>query len=138
LVFDIILLRILPPLILGAISYPFIGLRTESPLFFFKYLATLILFNMACSALCFCISLSFTSVGLANLVAVLVILFEMLFGGLLLNKQNMPKILYWICDWSFFNNAMEALVVNEVNGLTLVEHKFGFDIDVSHFWNLVI
>lgn len=31
---------------------------------------------------------------------------------------------------SFFNYALEALIVNEVNGLTLRENKFGLQIDV--------
>ena len=138
LAFDILLLRVLPPIILGTISYPLIGLRTETYAYFFKFLSTLILFNVTSAALCFCISLLFSSVALANLVAVLIILFEMLFGGLLLNKENLTGLAYWLSDFSFFNNAMEALVVNEVNGLMLVEHKLGLQVDVSLYLLIIV
>jgi hypothetical protein len=75
-------------------------------------------------------SLLFTNLALSNLGATLVLLFEMLFGGLLLNKQAVSKYLSWLFKMSFFNNALEAMVINEVNGLTLLEHKYGMDIDV--------
>jgi hypothetical protein len=71
--------------------------------------------------------------------ATLVMLFEMLFGGLLLNKASLPKYLTWLTEFSFFNAAFEAMIVNEVNiiksnievnGLVLYENKFGLMVDV--------
>lgn len=95
-----------------------------------RFLLVLVLFNVT-SASCFlAISVIFEDQGIANLVATLVMLFEMLFGGLLLNKASMPASFQWMQNLSFFNYAFEALVVNEVAGLTLVEEKFGFQIYV--------
>jgi hypothetical protein len=77
------------------------------------------------------LSLVFREASVAALIATLVMLFEMLFGGLLLNKNSVPPWGAWLQTFSYFNCALEALVVNEVNGLTLFETKFGLQIDVS-------
>ncbi len=37
----------------------------------------------------------------------------------------------WINSVSCFNSAIEALAVNEVNGLFLKEYKFGLQIEVQ-------
>ncbi|KAI8826447.1 hypothetical protein BJ741DRAFT_41679 [Chytriomyces cf. hyalinus JEL632] len=66
----------------------------------------------------------------ATLLATLLMLFEMLLGGLLLNRGTVPPWANWLQVLSFFNAAMEALIVNEVDGLTLNETKYGLSIDV--------
>jgi hypothetical protein len=72
----------------------------------------------------------FVDSSVASLVATLIMLFEMLFGGLLLNKTSLPPSLSFLPSLSFFNAAFEALIVNEVNGLVLYENKFGLMVDV--------
>lgn len=62
-------------------------------------------------------------------------LFEMLFGGLLLNKESIGTGVKWANSWSFWNHAWEGLLVNEVNGLTLVDQRLGLDIIVSFHWH---
>ncbi|KAJ3372343.1 hypothetical protein HDU91_003953 [Kappamyces sp. JEL0680] len=127
--FDIIPLRVVPPLILGLICYHMIGLQPELYMLF-RFLLVLILFNVTSASCCLMLSIIFKDQGVASLIATLVMLFEMLFGGLLLNKATMAPSYQWLQNLSFFNYAFEALVVNEVAGLTLVEEKFGFKIDV--------
>ncbi len=105
------------------------GLRSESVVFLFKFLLVLVLFNMTAASVCLAISIIFRDASLASLVAILVILFQMLFGGLLVNQNSIPKMIAWLKNLSFFNFAYEALAVNEVNGLTLVEVKAGLKID---------
>ncbi|KAI9335039.1 hypothetical protein DFJ73DRAFT_852417 [Zopfochytrium polystomum] len=128
--FDMIPLRVVPPVILGLILYPLVGLRSESFQFLFKFLYVLVLFNMTAASCCMALSLVLSDASVATLVATLVMLFEMLFGGLLLNKGSVPPAFRWMQDTSFFNCALEALVVNEVYGLSLYENKFGLQIDV--------
>jgi ABC-type multidrug transport system permease subunit len=99
-----------------------------------QFLLVLILFNVTSAACCICISIIFSDQGVASLLATLIMLFEMLFGGLLLNKSSMPESFAWLQNLSFFNYAFEALVVNEVAGLTLQEVKFGFKIDVIAYF----
>lgn len=96
-----------------------------------RFLLVLVLFNVTSASCCLAISIIFKDQSVASLVATLVMLFNMLFGGLLLNKATMPSSFHWVMNFSFFNYAFEALVVNEVAGLTLVEEKFGFKIDAS-------
>lgn len=127
--FDMIPLRVVPPFILGLICYNMIGLRPEVECLM-KFLLVLVLFNMTAASCCFALSIIFKEIGVANLVATLVMLFEMLFGGLLLNKATIPATFQWLDRLSFFNYAFEALVVNEVSKLVLVEEKYGLKIDV--------
>ena len=127
--FDIIPLRVIPPIVLGCICYPMIGLQNDMSAVL-RFLLVLVLFNVTSAACCLCISIVFSDQGVASLLATLIMLFEMLFGGLLLNKATMPPSFAWLQNFSFFNYAFEALVVNEVAGLTLQEVKFGFKIDV--------
>jgi ABC-type multidrug transport system permease subunit len=116
-------------LLLGFIAYYMIGLNP--PLIkFFKFLLVLVLFNMVATSICFLIGTAFHMLSVANLFASLIILFSMLFGGFLLNKDHIPVILSWLQYISFFNYAFEALIVNELEDMTLITQKMGIDIQV--------
>ena len=77
------------------------------------------------------ISVIFKNPSAATFVALLVMLFQLLFGGLLLSKREAPDSAQWIYNFSFFDFAFEALSVNEFNGLTLVEKKLNLNIEVQ-------
>ena len=94
-VFDIVPLRLIPPIIMGAIVYPMSGLTPEWPSFF-KFILILILFNLAAAAICLFIGIVFKDGGVANLIGSLVMLFSLLFAGLLLNHDAIPKTLLWL------------------------------------------
>ena len=126
---DIIPLRVVPPLILGMICYVMININRD-PIVLLRFLLVLVLFNMTAASACFAIAVIFKDLGVANLIATLIMLFEMLFGGLLLNKSTIPEMCQWLYNLSFFNYAFEALVVNEVATLVLKEEKYGLKIDV--------
>lgn len=121
-IFDIVPLRIIPPIVMGMILYPMVGFVAEWPEFF-KFLLVLILFNLAASAICLFIGIVFKDVSLANLVGSLVMLFSLLFAGLLLNHDSIPKGALWLQTGSIFHYGFEALLVNEVRYLSLYEHK---------------
>lgn len=89
--FDIIPLRVVPPLMMGLISYYMVGL-VEGVDEFLKFLLVLVLFNLTAAALCLAIGVVFKNVSMANLLSVLVMLFSMLFAGLLLNKGIFSSI----------------------------------------------
>ncbi|PWW76702.1 hypothetical protein C7212DRAFT_295001 [Tuber magnatum] len=127
--FDIVPLRIIPPIIMGTILYPMVGFVAEWPEFL-KFMLVLILFNLAASAICLFIGIVFKDTSLANLVGSLVMLFSLLFAGLLLNHDSIPKGTLWLQAVSIFHYGFEALIVNEVRYLSLYEHKFGLDIEV--------
>ncbi|WEW59685.1 FAD-dependent urate hydroxylase [Emydomyces testavorans] len=128
-VFDIVPLRLIPPIIMGVIVYPMVGLIADWPEFF-KFVLILVLFNLAAAGICLFIGIVFRDGGVANLIGSLVMLFSLLFAGLLLNHDAIPKSALWLQTLSIFHYGFEALIVNEVTYLTLIDHKYGLDIEV--------
>ncbi|KAK9471520.1 uncharacterized protein V1510DRAFT_426777 [Dipodascopsis tothii] len=127
--FDIFPLRVFPPLLLGLILYPLVGLNLESH-GLYKFLLVLMLFNLTAAAVCLFIGIIIKDTGVANLVGCLVMIFGILFAGLFLNHDSIPTSALWLQDFSIFHYAFEALVVNEVRYLSLIEYKFGLSIEV--------
>jgi ABC-type multidrug transport system ATPase subunit len=94
-IFDIIPLRLLPPIILGIIVYPMTGLIPAWPNFL-KFILFLVLFNLAAAAIFLFIGIVFRNSGVANLIGVLVMLFSLLFSGFFLNKESIPAVAKWL------------------------------------------
>ncbi|KAF2402889.1 hypothetical protein EJ06DRAFT_580110 [Trichodelitschia bisporula] len=128
-IFDIVPLRLIPPLIMGTIVYPMTGLLPQWPEFF-KFIMFLVLFNLAAAAICLFIGIIFKNGGVANLIGSLVMLFSLLFSGFLLNHNTIPPIVTWMQNLSIFHYGFEGLIVNEVRTLSLVDKKYGLDIEV--------
>lgn len=128
-VFDIIPLRIIPPIIMGSIVYPMTGLCPDMA-HFLPFLLILVLFNLAAAAICLFIGIVCKDHGVANLIGSLVMLFSLLFAGLLLNHDAIPKAALWLQSLSIFHYGFESLIVNEVAMLTLRDMKFGLSIEV--------
>ncbi|KAL4804807.1 hypothetical protein BDV18DRAFT_142569 [Aspergillus unguis] len=128
-VFDIVPLRLIPPIIMGVIVYPMTGLIPAWSEFF-KFILVLVLFNLAAATICLFIGIVFRDGGVANLIGSLVMLFSLLFAGLLLNHDAIPQSALWLQSLSIFHYGFEALIVNEVTFLTLIDHKYGLDIEV--------
>lgn len=127
--FDILPLRIIPPILMGSIVYPMTGLVPDST-HFFHFIGVLVLFNMAAAAVCLFIGIVCKDGGVANLIGSLVMLFSLLFAGFLLNHDAIPKSALWLQSLSIFHYGFESLIVNEVLHLTLVDKKYGLDITV--------
>ncbi|KAK1757342.1 hypothetical protein QBC47DRAFT_339921 [Echria macrotheca] len=127
--FDIIPLRIIPPILLGTIIYPMTGLYPDVSKFFI-FMLVLVLFNFAAAAVCLFIGIVCKDAGVANLIGSLVMLFSLLFAGLLLNHNAIPAAALWLQWLSIFHYGFEALIVNEVTQLTLVDQKVGMNITV--------
>ncbi|KAI9376685.1 hypothetical protein BJX61DRAFT_530690 [Aspergillus egyptiacus] len=128
-VFDIVPLRLIPPIIMGVIVYPMTGLIPAWGEFF-RFILVLVLFNLAAATICLFIGIVFRDGGVANLIGSLVMLFSLLFAGLLLNHDAIPPSALWLQSLSIFHYGFEALIVNEVTYLTLIDHKYGLDIEV--------
>lgn len=94
-IFDIVPLRLLPPMILGMIVYPMTGLIPAWPNFL-KFVLFLVLFNLAAAAIFLFIGIVFRNSGVANLIGVLVMLFSLLFSGFFLNKESIPAVARWL------------------------------------------
>jgi len=126
--FDILPLRVVPPLVYGAIVYRMVGLVPEVATFW-KFLMVLVLFNLATASVVLLISVTFADIGVASLVGTLVMLFNLLFTGLLINRSALGGA-DWLTTVSFFHAAYKALLVNEVRYLQLKQHSYGVEIEV--------
>ncbi|GAA5822769.1 hypothetical protein JCM3770_003323 [Rhodotorula araucariae] len=129
LLFDVVPLRVIPAFVFGAIVYAPVGLVPEI-VSFWRFILVLVLFNLASSSVVLLLSIVIKNQGVANLVGSLVMLFNLLFAGLLINKDKLPRYLQWLETMSFFHAAFEALLVNEVRYLQLKDHRYGVDIEV--------
>jgi ATP-binding cassette subfamily G (WHITE) protein 2 len=127
--FDIVPLRIIPPIIMGSIVYPMTGLVPDVG-HFVRFILILVLFNLAAAAICLFIGIVCRDQGVANLIGSLVMLFSLLFAGLLLNHDAIPKAALWLQSLSIFHYGFESLIVNEVAMLTLEDKKLGLVISV--------
>ncbi|KZT01551.1 uncharacterized protein LAESUDRAFT_752603 [Laetiporus sulphureus 93-53] len=127
--FDILPLRVVPPLVYGGIVYGLVGLVPTVPAFW-KFILTLVLFNLTTASVILMLSIAFASVSVASLAGTLIMLFNLLFAGLLINRQTLGPRWEWLDVISFFHAAFEALAVNELRYLQLKENKYGVDIDV--------
>ncbi|KAH9847646.1 hypothetical protein C2E23DRAFT_847481 [Lenzites betulinus] len=127
--FDILPLRVVPPLVFGGIIYGWIGLVPEVAIFW-KFMLTLVLFNLTTASVILLLSIAFASTSVASLVGTLTMLFNLLFTGLLINRKSVPAAFQWLHTVSFFHAAFEALAVNELRYLQLHEEKYGVNIDV--------
>jgi len=99
---DLLPMRIVPPILLGCITYFMVGLRPGFDHFIW-YLITLILTSLVAGSMCLAISAVVPSIGLGNLIAILLLLFYLLFAGFLLNKDSIPVAIGWFSYVSFFN-----------------------------------
>lgn len=126
---DIVPLRVIPPVVLALLVYPLVGLNLDdgAP---WRFLLILVLFNLSAAAIMLLIGILFADVGVSSLLGCLINLFGILFGGLLLNRESMPRGSSWLQYLSIYHFAYEALSVNEVKYLTLSEYKFGLQIQV--------
>lgn len=123
----------------GGIVYGLVGL-VPTVAGFWKFMLTLVLFNLTTASVVLWLSIAFDSVSVASLVGTLVMLFKyvflswtlrclaneqrsLLFTGLLINRETVAPALQWLHTISFFHAAFEALAVNELRYLQLKEIK---------------
>jgi ABC-type multidrug transport system ATPase subunit len=109
--FDIVPLRLIPPLIMGAIVYPMTGLIPQWPEFL-KFILFLVLFNLAAAGVCLFLGIVFKNGSVANLLGSLVMLFSLLFSGFLLNRNSIPPAVLWlqkVCLPIHFSLAVHTL-----------------------------
>lgn len=123
--FDAITLRIIPVSLFSCIFYWIMGLQATAS-HFFVFLSTLILFNVAAGSIGACISIMMSSVGAANLIATVVFLVMLLFGGFLVNADTLAASIAWLEYVSIFSYAFEILMTNELKGLTMVFNAPGY------------
>jgi ABC-type multidrug transport system permease subunit len=127
-------------LLFGGIVYGLVGFVPTVPAFW-KFILTLVLFNLTTASVILLISIACADTGVASLIGTMVMLFKwgqllledaksteflsssLLFTGLLINRSKVKPWLQWLHTVSFFHAAFEALAVNELRFLQLKEDK---------------
>ncbi|SCV74104.1 BQ2448_6536 [Microbotryum intermedium] len=127
--FDIVPLRVIPPFVFAAIIYSPVGL-VPTVGSFWRFVMVLVAFNLSASSVVLFLSVIIKDGGVASLIGSLIMLFNLLFAGLLINRDKLPWWLQWLETTSFFHAAFEAFLVNEVRYLQLRDHRYGVDIEV--------
>ena len=74
-IFDTLPLRVIPPFVLGSIVYGLAGLNPEVSCFW-KFILTLVLFNLTASSVVLFLSIAIADTGVANLMGSLVMLYK--------------------------------------------------------------
>ncbi|KAJ3391242.1 hypothetical protein HDU84_006306 [Entophlyctis sp. JEL0112] len=82
---DILPLRVIPAFIIGTIAFFMVG-YDSSGAHYPKYLVLLLLFSANMGLTCICLAVAITDVGTATLVGAILILFKMLFAGLIISQ----------------------------------------------------
>jgi ATP-binding cassette subfamily G (WHITE) protein 2 len=113
LLFDVLPMRVLPPFFFGLTTYGMIGLNEGTEVSLVTFVLALVFTNVCATCACMAIGAAAKSVAVANAVASLCFLVATLFGGFLLNKDQIPWYARWVARLSFLNYGYEALVANE-------------------------
>ena len=127
--FDLLPLRIIPAIFMSCLAYYMVGYLPNASNFF-KFLLIMILFNMNAGLHGLIIASMIPDTSTSTLVAVMSILFQMLFSGVLVNQVNIPGWIGWIQYLSFFKYAYEACIANEAAGLFLKASVSGINIQI--------
>ncbi len=122
---DLATLRLLPAFLFAVIFYYIMGLNAPVDRFLL-FTTTLMLYNVAAGSLSIFLSIVSKNVGIANLLATVVLLVMILFGGFLLNVQTMPAYVAWLQWFSIFKYAFEIMMTNELSGLLLTFDAPGY------------
>jgi ABC-type multidrug transport system permease subunit len=79
--FDVVPLRVVPALVYGSIVYGLVGLVPTLP-GFWKFLLTLVLFNMTTASVILFVSIAISNTAVAGLVGTLIMLYKYVFPPL--------------------------------------------------------
>jgi ABC-type multidrug transport system ATPase subunit len=104
------------PLLFGAVVYPLTGLNPR-PSRFGKFLGILTLESFAASALGLAVGSVAPSTEAALAMGPAVMVIFIVFGGVYVNSENVPRALKWLPNISLIKHCFEALCVNEFRGL---------------------
>lgn len=123
---DLIPMRLIPPLILGATVYYMIGFQPVA-IKFAIFLYTLVVLSMTATSMCFLISSLAPSIAVGNFIAILLLFFFLLFGGFLVALPSMPDAVRWVTNLSFLTFSYSVLMVNEFEGIKILINPDGMN-----------
>jgi ATP-binding cassette, subfamily G (WHITE), member 2 len=109
---DLLFMRMIPPLILGLIAYPLMGLRAGA-MHQAVFCVALMLCNVAAAAMNMAIGAACSSTSSANMLGSIAVMVNVLFGGFLMSLHNLPHLVNVVAQASFARYAYNILAINE-------------------------
>ena len=123
--FDLLPMRVLPPFFFGLMTYSMIGLNEGKEFCLAWFVIALIATNVCASCMCMAIGAAARNVAVANAVASLCFLAAILFGGFLLNKDQIPYYVRWIAQLSFVNYGYEVRLYRYTSAWSVKRTAYG-------------
>jgi ABC-type multidrug transport system ATPase subunit len=112
---DLLLVRVIPPLLFTLIVYPLAGLNISSDgqwcLLVFSLV--LVLTNACGSLMAMAVGAAGLPLSLSNLLGGLLVLMSALLGRFLVNEHRIPAVWRWVGELTPVGHAFEALLINE-------------------------
>lgn len=112
-----------------------------------QFIVMVLLFSAQCGLFCLSLACACKNIGTATFLASIIMLFQMLFAGFLINSNAIPPVLGWIPYLSFFKYALEAMIISDIGDgyiedtvqgvkiklpAAVILKTFGFNID--RYW----
>eukprot|EP01101_Sappina_pedata_P003338 TRINITY_DN1357_c0_g1_i3.p1 TRINITY_DN1357_c0_g1~~TRINITY_DN1357_c0_g1_i3.p1 ORF type:complete len:702 (-),score=226.60 TRINITY_DN1357_c0_g1_i3:37-2013(-) len=107
------------PMIFSIIIYFMVGLKTEADAFFIFYTCVMLV-ALNANSLGLLISTAISNLNLSLIMAPLIFLPMMIFGGLFANLDTVPSFISWMQYLSIIKYAYEIVATNEFEGETFV------------------
>ncbi|CAO1615173.1 unnamed protein product [Sympodiomycopsis kandeliae] len=128
--YDLFFWRLIPGTLLLAIMYPMVGLR-KSAKYFFEFLLVANVFSCVIALYMMILAALLEDMSIAVLLGGAFILFNIGMGGFLLNLATIPKVLRWIQWLCPLKYALEAIAINETDGLQINDTVSGAKVSVA-------
>lgn len=119
LVTDLVPLRIILPIIYCLVTYWIIGYQNEA-FNVLRFIIIMIATNFVAASFMMFLATAMRTISSATVIATLVLLIMLLFGGFLLNVDSIPAFIGWIRYLSWFLYAYEAVVGSELGDLMVL------------------
>ncbi|SJX65413.1 related to ADP1-ABC transporter [Sporisorium reilianum f. sp. reilianum] len=129
-VYDAVLLRVIPAVLLSIIVYWMVGMKAQAN-YFFEFVLVAVLFHVCMALYNMLLAALIEDLSVSILFAGVFILFNIGFGGFLLNLNDLSpavKWLQWICPMKY---ALEAVASHELSGLQLIDTVGGVSVTAS-------
>ncbi len=131
---EMLLLRFLPPIIFAAPFY-YLAHRDQLEVLTFEKFAVfasiLVFVSLSFTSICLTIGAIVRSTRAANAVAVLLMVLSLLFGGLLVNRNDAPSYYAYMFDALPLGYAFEAIMATELANLNINFDPKGVPMGVS-------
>jgi ATP-binding cassette subfamily G (WHITE) protein 2 len=117
---DVLPQRVFPIIFFAVITYFMIGFQVSADKMLF-YLLNIILTSLAGTSVALCFSASTRQHTIGTIFTALVWVVMMVYSGVLVNIETIPRWLQWINWLSIFRYSINGFVVNEISGMTFCD-----------------